>query len=64
MILVVYSGRKEKNKQNNNNNNKTTIHTASVIRHMRAVRIRVTKRVNKVGYLGVPVMLKLRHNLR
>ena len=57
MILVVYSGRKEKK------NNKTKIiHTASVIRHMRAIRIRVTKRVNNVGYLGVPVMLKLRHN--
>ena len=59
MILVVYNGRKEKNY-----NKTTTIHTASVIRHMRAIRIRFTKRVNNVGYLGVPVMLKLRHNLR
>ena len=43
----------------------TTIHTASVLRHMRGIRIRVTKRVNNVGYLGVPVlMLKLGHNLR
>ena len=40
MILVVYDGRKETKQQ----------HTASVIRHMRAIRIQVTKRVNNVGY--------------
>ena len=46
MILIIYRGRKETKQQN------TTTHTESVIRHrpMRAIRIRVTKRVNIVGY--------------
>ena len=58
MILVVYSGRKETKQQT------TTTHTASVIRHMQAIRIRVTKRVNNVGYFRCSVMLKLHHNLQ
>ena len=41
MILVVYSGRKETKEQKNKT---TTTHTASVIRHMPSIRIRVTKK--------------------
>ena len=58
MILVVYSGRKETKQQNYNDTYSERQTTYTCDTHTSY------QRVNNVGYLGVPVMLKLRHNLR